>query len=231
MKSRRLTIFCVAMIALAGTPRVWQEVSKLLAVAQHRAQVKFWSMVLPGERESGEGELIAAADPMEFASAEDASTCPLQRGAAKENLALSNSKQNRRTTPTAIQAQDRARTENSPASHAGLIARALKAQRGDAESLLRSRNVWVSQPTAIAANNPASLVLPSAATLPHQPASKSDTFRFVLMPPASPVTSSLVERETAFQFKMLKKSLEAGKLLRQKGRLPVSSGTAAFPSS
>jgi hypothetical protein len=220
------------MIALAGTPRVWQEVSKLLAVAQHRAQVKFWSMVLPGERESGQGELIAAVDPMEFSSAEDASTCPLQRGASRENQALSNSKQNRRTIPAAIQSQSRARTENAPASHAGLMARALKAQHGDAESLLRSRTAaWVSPSPAIAANDSALLVLPNAATLPHQPASKSDTFRFVLMPPASPVTSSLVEREAVMQFKLMRKSLEAGKLLRQKGRLPVSGGTAAFPAS
>ncbi len=234
MKSRRLTIFCVAMIALAGTPRAWREVGKLLAVAQHKAQVKFWSMVLPGERESAGAEMIAAAEPLESSSVEVASNCPLQRGES-ENQASSRFNTNRRTTtPASVRSQARAQREadSTPASHAGLIARALKAPRGDgsAESLLRSRTVWERQASAIAVNVPAPLVMPNAATLPHQPPSKDNTFIFVMPPPASPATS-LVEKEAVIQFRLMKKSVEAGKLLRQKGRFPASSGAAAFPSS
>ncbi len=235
MKSRRLTIFCVAMIALAGTPRAWREVGKLLAVAQHRAQVKFWSMVLPGERESAGAEMVAAAEPLESSSVEITSNCPLRRGETRENQASSSFNVNRRTAPASVQSQARAQreTDGAPASHAGLIARAPKAPRGDgsAESLLRSRKVWEVQSSAIALNVPSHLVQPSAATLPHQPPSKDNTFVFVMPPPASPAAASLVGKEAVIQFKLMKKSLEGGKLLRQKGRFPASSGAAAFPSS
>ncbi len=234
MKSRRLTIFCVAMIALAGTPRAWREVGKLLTVVQHKAQVKFWSMVLPGERESAGAEMVAAVEPLESSSVDVASNCPLQRGESWANQASSRSKANRRATPVSVQSQARAQREtvSAPASHAGLIARALKATRGDggAESLLRSRKVWEREVSAIAVNVPSSLVPPGAATLPHQPASKGNTFVFVMPPPAAPVAASLVEKEAVIQFKLMKKSVEGGKLLRQKGRFPGSGGPAAFPS-
>lgn len=232
MKSRRLTIFCVAMIALAGTPRVWREVGKLLNVVQHKAQVRFWSMVLPDGRESAGSEIIAAAESSESSPVEVASNCPLQRGESWENQASSGSKANRRMASVQSQAKAQRETDTAPASHSSLIARALKAPRGDsgAESLLRARSVWERQATAIAENHLASPALPSAATLPHLPAGKENTFIFVMPPPAAPATSSLIEREAVIQFKLMKKSVEAGKLLRQKGRLPVAGGTAAFPS-
>jgi hypothetical protein len=236
MKSRRLTIFCVAMIALAGTPRVWREVGKLLTVVQYKAQVKFWSMVLqPGERQSAGAEMIAAAYPQESSSAEVAANCPTQRRESREHQASNGSKANRRMIPSSVQSQARAleETEDAPASHAGLIARALKAPRGDsnAESLLRSRNAWEHQASAIAGNNPASLVLTSAATLPHQPASKGDTFMFVMPVPAPAAASTLAEKEAIIQFKLMRKSLEGSKLLRQKGRFPSSSGITSFRAS
>src|ERR1044071_3096148 len=231
MKSRRLTIFCVAMIALAGTPRALREVGKLLAVAQHRAQVKFWSMVLPGERESAGAEILAAAESRDSSSVEIASNCPLQRGDSWENQASRRFNTNRKTAAS-VRSQARAQreTDSAPASHAGLIARALKAPRGDsgAESLLRSRTVWERQPQAIAVNVPAPLVMPGAATLPHQPPSKDNTFIFVMPPPAPAATSTLAEKEAVIQFQLMKKALEGGKLLRQKGRFPASSGAAAF---
>lgn len=234
MKSRRLTIFCVAMIALAGTPRIWREASKLLAAVQYKAQVKFWSMVLPGERESAGAEMIAAAQPWESSSVEVASDCPIQRGESRENQASSRSNVNRRTIPVSLKSKIRAQreTESAPASHAGLIAKALKGPRGSSstESLLRSRNAWEHQALEIAGNNLASASLPNAATLPHQPASKSDTFRFVLAPPALPA-SALTEKEAVIQFKLIKKAIEGGKLLRQKGRFPASGGITAFRAS
>lgn len=237
MKSRRLTIFCVAMIALAGTPRVWREAGKLLAVVQYKAQVKFWSMILqPGERESAGAQMIAAAERWGSSSVEVSSDCPLHRGESRENQASSRSNANRRTIPASLKSQaSRAQREidSAPASHAGLIARALKAPRGNssAESLLRSRTVWEHQVSAIAGNVPVPLVLPNAATLPHQPPSKGNTFDFVMPPPAAPVASYLVGKEAVVQFKLMKKSLDAGKLLRQKGRFPASSGITAFRAS
>jgi hypothetical protein len=234
MKSRRLTIFCVAMIALAGTPRAWQEVGKLLNIVQHKAQVKFWSMVLPGDRESAKTELIAAVQLSESEFADVASTCPTSNGESWKNRAPGSSKANHVIARASVQTKARAQrqTDGAPASHAGLIAKAIKAPRVDesVESLLRSRKMWESLPSAVALNAPTPLVIPNAATLPPQPASTSDTFRYVLIPPAYPVAASLVEKEAVLHFKLMKKSIEDRKLLRQK-RLPVSNGFTAFPSS
>ena len=234
MRSRRLTIFCVAMIALAGTPRAWREAGKLLSFAQHKAQVKFWSMVLPnGEAASARGEMVAAAQPLGASYGDDATSCPTQTRVSWVNRASGSPKANRRTASVPAKAGERREADIAPASHASLVARALKAPRGDGgtESLIRSRTAWEHQPSAIAGNNPAALILTTAATLPHAPASKSDTFRFVMIPVVAPDVSALGEKEAALQLKLLKKSLEDGKLLRQRHRLPVSRGMAASPAS
>jgi hypothetical protein len=214
------------MIALAGTPRAWREVGNLLAVVQHKAQVKFWSMVLePGAGESARGEMLAAARPFESSLTDDAATCPVQSENSRENRVASSFSANRRAAFVSVQSKAKAEheAESAPASHAGLIARAPKAPRGEGgtESLLRSRNVWESQPQAIAGNGPVSLVLPAAATLPHTPANDNESFRFVLIPSVNPAVSALTEKEAALQFKLMKKSLEDGKLLRQRNRLPL----------
>ena len=229
MKSRSLTISCMAMIALVGTPRALQEVGKLLAVVQHKAQVKFWSMVLqPGEKKASRAETIAAARPLPASSVEVASNCPLPRGESQVRQELSSRKANRRAATVSFQPK-------AIAPDTGLIARAPKSPRGNssAERLLHSRSVWQSQPSGIAQVRPPSPSLPgAAAALPHPPTSKSDTFRFVMIPTINhAAVSALTEKEAIVQFKLMKKSLEDNKLIRQKIRFPVSRGAAAFPSS
>jgi hypothetical protein len=44
----------------------------------------------------------------------------------------------------------------------------------------------------------------------------------------SPVASALVEKESVVQFKLLKKTFEEPKLIRQKTRLPVGKGVVSF---
>lgn len=243
MKSRRLTIFCVAMITLVGTPRAWQEVGKLLATAQHKAQVKFWSMVLPGDRESANAETIAAAQPSEASSAEVASNCPLEGGESRENQVASNSQANRRTIPASLQAKAKAQRapERAPASHGVLTAKALKAVRENSsvERLLHSASMPENQLLGIAESRPPSSPRPGAVVaLPAPPASNGDSFRYVLIPNVSPAVSALVDKESIVQLKLMRKSFEDNKVIRQKGRFPVSKSAfplsksaAAFPSS
>jgi hypothetical protein len=238
MKSKRLTIFCVALMVLAGTPRAWQEVNKLLAIIQHKAQVKFWSMVLqPKDGEPADREMVAAVQLFEPLPAKLDSNCPLNHQESTGEEVSSSPKTGRRTDATSAQLKARAQRQGSsaPASHAGLIAKSSKALRGksNAEYLFNFRNVPESQPSGVTArSNPAPLAPRGAAALPHPPSSKGDTFRFVMTPAPSPVVSSLVEKENMSQLKMLKKTFEENKWIRQKGRLfPVSRGVAAFPSS
>jgi hypothetical protein len=59
----------------------------------------------------------------------------------------------------------------------------------------------------------------------------ADTLSFVQLPPAAPVAAAFSEKEVAYQFKLMKKTLNENKLLlRQRGRLPVRVSTS-FPAS
>jgi hypothetical protein len=232
MKNRRLTIFCVAVIAIAGAPRVWQEAGKLLALVQHKAQVKFWSMVLqPKTRESAGTALVASAQPFETSQATLNSVCPLHDVESRGTQVWSNSKQTRKADSASAESKAGAQRSTAavmPLSHAGLIAKALKAPRGDsgAESLRHSRNAFEIQPSEIAESRAEALARHSAAS-PYPQAIKADTFRFVMLPAMSPVASSLTEKETVMKFKLLKKTSEEPKVIRQKIRIPVSRGISA----
>jgi hypothetical protein len=225
MKSRRLTVFCIAIMALVGTPRAWQEVSKLLAAAQHKAQVKFWSMVLePGERESASSELVAAADLSAQQPAELASDCAFEHRATRNNLASVKVKAVRRENSASSQPKARTQKQESdgaPTSHADLIARAPKSEgeNSSSEHLQYFRSAPPSPPSS------------SARSLPAPTASKGDNLRFVLIPVTDPAAMALFEKEKVVELKMLRKTFEDTKLIRQKSRLPVSRGAAILPAS
>jgi hypothetical protein len=236
MKSKRLTIFCVALMVLAGTPRAWQEVNKLLAVIQHKAQVKLWSMVLqPRDKESARGELVAAVQLFEPSLGALDSDCALENQESQGERVSSSPKTTRRIDAAPAQSKARARKPSvvAPSSHADLIAKSFKAldEKSNAELLRHFKNRPESQPsTVVGAGRPAPL--PGALAAPHPAMSKSDTFRFVMIPATSPVASSLVQKENFPQLKTLKKTLEENKWIRQKGRvLPVGRGVVAFPAS
>jgi hypothetical protein len=243
MNSKRLTIFCVALVALAGAPRAWQEAGKLLAAVQHKAQVKFWSMVMqPKTPESASLELIAAAEPARISPASFDSNCPLAApGAAVRDLqARSHYKAERKAAEASAQSQRSAERQQSltaaaPLSHAGLIAKALKAPRGDshAESLRHSQNIPLEVRLSAVAESRTLLAYDGRATAPLSPPSgKGDTFKFLTLPTVNPVASALIDKDTALRLKMLRKPMEEPKLIRQKTRLPVMRGTVSyFPAS
>ena len=226
------------MITLVGTPRAWQEIGNLLATAQHKAQVKFWSMVLPAGRESADAETIAAARRLEASATEVASNCPVEGGKVWEDQVAGGSRANRRTAP--ISFQPKARAQRPPAavptaSHGVLIAKALKTQRGNggAESLLHSANLPENHPLGFAESHPSSVPRPGAlvAALPKPPVGGKDTYRFVLIPNANSVVPALIDKENIVHLKQMRKAFEDNKALRQKSRFPLSRSAAAFPSS
>jgi hypothetical protein len=192
-------------------------------------------MVLqPGDKASNNAETVAASLPLKATSAETATNCPSERRESWAYRISSKSQTNRRAASTSLQAQAGARrlTDPSPAPSDRLIAKAFKAQHenNDIERLLHSRNIPESQPQAIAESRPASQAL---RVLPHSPMSNGDSFRFVEIPMISPAAvSSLAEKETVFQFKLLKKSVEDNKWIRQKVRFAGSRGvTVTLPAS
>jgi hypothetical protein len=244
MKSRRLTILCVALVALVGTPRAWQEAGKLLAAIQHKAQVMFWSQVLqPKTRESMGSALVASSRPVEMSPARFDSSCPLNRVESRDQQAAGSSKAGRRAASAPVQPKAAARAQGvwtdsriAPNSHADLIAGAYKAlrEKSTMEELRRFERIKERGPSAIAMSRPAPPAMPTvvvASDFPHpSAASKAENFKFVMMPAISPVASALAEKESVVQFRMLRKTIEDSKLMRQKNRLPLSRGAAAFPS-
>ncbi len=202
----------MAAIALIGTPRAWQEIGNLLEVAQQKAQLKFWSMVM---RPAGpaEVELVAAEEAI---PAHAVSPCPHEGG--EENLKLVSYSEPRRPRATA-------RRQRTQAGTQALIAHALKAPavKQSVERALRLENF-----------KDADFDFPEIAETVPAPQPRpitADTLSFVQLPPAAPVAAAFSEKEVAYQFKLMKKTLNENKLLlRQRGRLPIRV-SAAFPAS
>lgn len=235
MKNRRLTIFCVALVVLAGTPRAWQEASRLLAAVQHKAQVRFWSLVLqPKTRESANQQLLASAQTLEINAPGLESACPLETGTTRSNLARSHSQGTRKA---AFQSQGKTARVVAPLSHTDLIAKAQKAPRGDssAESLRHSRNLSLeSSLSEIVESHPALVALEAKAEASPAPAAnKDETFNFVVVPAAGPaVASALMKKENVMRLKMLRQAIQEPKTIRQKNRVPVVRGAVTyFPAS
>lgn len=230
MKSRRLTILCVAAIALVGTPRAWQEMSNLLAAAQQKAQLKFWSMVMR-PAEPVEVELVTAAESEEAAPAHVASNCSLER----ESVEPAGYGEARKAGPAAARPKASARRERPSSDLQGLIAHARKkAPVIDKESIelalrlggLEERDFEFSE---IGGELPARVAKAKQHARP-VPA-PGDTLSFVQVPDVAPVAAALSDKEATYQFKALKKALMDNKALRQRGRVPGFRGPAPFPAS
>lgn len=212
----------MAAMALIGTPRAWQELGNLLEVAQQKAQMKFWSLVM---RPAGpaEVELIAAEEAV---TAHDVSPCP---NSGRENLEAVSYREPRRPRANA------ARRRSAGTGSQGLIAHARRQAPVDKESVerairlegLKDLNFDFSE---VAESFPAPQPARGAKPVP-QPR-PADTLSFVQLPPVAPVAAALSgEKEVTYQFKLLKKALIENKGLRQKGRLPAVRVSTAFPAS
>jgi hypothetical protein len=238
MKSRRFTALCVALVALAGTPRALQEGGRLLAIIQHKAQVKFWSMVLEPKAtaESADTQLLATARPLARPITLE-SNCPLQAAESQvTQQARSNSRAGLKAdTVSRPKAGTRQQMVSAPSSPAGLMAANGKAlferSRAPQPQLRHLKRLPAHPPVAITETVPATLALQKAAveSLPTA-AGRPDTFRFVMAPAVNPVASVLVEKENIIQLKMLRKSFEDSKQPRhkEKGRLPIGRGVPSY---
>jgi hypothetical protein len=231
MKTRRLTVVCMAAIALVGTPRAWQEIGNLLEVAQQKAQMKFWSMVM---RPAGpaEVELIAAE---EAAPAHFVSPCPDEN--SWENLeAVSYREPRRATTPAPSRQRATARRQRAEAGTQALIAHALKAPavKESVERALQLEGLKDAdfEFSEVAETVPAPQPACRVKAVPQPRATPADTLSFVQLPPMAPVATAFSEKEVTYQFKLLKKTLNENKLLlRQRGRLPAVRVSTSFPAS
>ena len=236
MKSKRLTVVCMAAIALIGTPRAWQEIGNLLAVAQQKAQLKFWSMVMKPAGPA-EVELIAVAETPEFGiPGRGVSPCPNEDNWARENLEPVSYREVRRVSSAAAPSRPKAsarRQRPEAGISSGLIAHARKApaQKENVECPFdlkdkKDKDDSDFEFVEVAEN------LPAPKAMPHTRAIPVDTLTFAQLPTVAPVATAFSEKEVAYQFKLLKKTLNENRLiLRQRGRLPAVRVTTSFPAS
>ena len=232
MKSRRLTLVCVAAIALAGTPRAWQEMGNLLTAAQQKAQFKFWSMVMRPS-EPAEVELIAAAETagQEAITAHNVSPCTSSGSELLENFEPASYSEVRRAASNAS-SRPTPRARRRPAEAAGLIAHARRQAPAEREGVELSRGFKEKKDSdfeflEVAENLPATKAATPARAI------SVDTLTFAQLPTVAPVAAATFsEKGVTYQFKLLKKALnENCPLLRQRGRLPALRIATSFPAS
>ena len=228
MKSRRLTVVCMAAMALIGTPRAWQELGNLLEAAQQKAQMKFWSMVM---QPAGpvEVELVAAEE-----AATEHEVSPCLKSNREKLEAVSYTEPRRRATLAPPRPRAASRRRRAGAGTQALIAHALKAPavKESVERALRLEGLKDSDFafTEVAETVPAPK--PACAAKAVARVTPADTLSFVQLPPMAPVAAAFSEKEVTYQFKMLKKTLNETKLLlRQRGRLPAVRISTSFPAS
>lgn len=240
MKSKRLTVVCMAAIALIGTPRAWQEIGNLLSVAQQKAQLKFWSMVMKPAGPA-EVELIAVAETPDFGiPGRGVSPCPNEDNWTRENLQPVSYREVRRVSSAApSKPRASARRQRPEAGISGLIAHARKAPAGK-ESIERplrfkdkkDKDDLDFQFVEVAENLPAPQAACDTKPAPRPRAIAIDTLTFTQLPTVAPVAAAFSEKEVAYQFKLLKKTINENRLiLRQRGRLPAVRVTTSFPAS
>lgn len=232
MKSRRLTLICVAAVALAGTPRAWQEMGNLLSAAQQKAQFKFWSMVMR-PNESAEVELIAVAETagQEAITAHNVSPCASSRNELLENFEPASYREVRRAASSAP-SRPKAYVRRQPAEAAGLIAHARRQAPAEKEGVELLRGFKEKKDSdfefvEVAENFPSPKAAPRTRPIP------VDTLTFAQLPTVAPVAAAAFSgKEVTYQFKLLKKALnENCPLLRQRSRLPALRIATSFPAS
>lgn len=224
MKSRRLTVVCMAAIALIGTPRAWQELGNLLEAAQQKAQMKFWSMVM---RPAGPAEVELVAE--EAVPARHVSPCPEERD--RENFELVSYSEPRRARAKPVARRPRTETRSQ-----SLIAHARRKVPADTEIVeraildgLKDSDFDFSQ---IAENVPAPQPAPAVKAAPHARPAPADTLSFVQLPTMAPVAATMSDKEVTYHFKLMKKALIDGRLLpRQRSRFPAVKVNTSFPAS
>jgi hypothetical protein len=94
MKHKRMAILFV-VVTLAGSPPVWQKLSNFVSAIQHRAQIKFLSMVLrPSADESEVRDLPEVEDQYDASrsevSSQVASDCPTAKAPSKPSKLVAN---------------------------------------------------------------------------------------------------------------------------------------------
>jgi hypothetical protein len=207
MKNKRLAILFV-VVTLGGSPQVWQQLSNLVAAVQHKAQIKFLSMVLTPQTGVDEVEAAPTAASEHLASCQGSPFVQAQRDSrATTGPSTRKVKTERRST---------VRSEE-PLTLA--LKDAAKVDKG--ESLPRLDNLaWTTQ------NH---LTMHGVTSAPPEMAmAKSNIVEVVVLPKIDTFGPAFID---SANLSKLKKALEDNKVMRVKTRYIITRPLLSLPSS
>jgi len=215
MKNRRSTILVAVMVALIGTPKVWQEVGNLLASLQHKTQSKLLSMVLSSQVQEESGELLAANT-----NAYQPVACP----ASKLKQVVDDSRSGAESPSRKAKIRVRAATTAVSAEEHYALA-SMPATEFDSKAFSQDSK------KSLTRQSENYLAIHSLDSLPRELSmNKGDVNEFVALPQMNAVAPVVwVEKEADLQ--KLKKALEDGKAIRQKVRYVIGKNTVVVPST
>lgn len=207
MKNKRLAILFV-IVTLGSSPQVWQQVNNLIAAVQHKAQIKFLSMVLTPQTRADEVETAPLAQPEHFASCQGSPFVQAQ----------SDSKTTADSSARQVKTERRAPVRSEEPSTLALR----DATKTDKDaSFLHSDNL------ARSAQNP--LSMREVENAPREIATaKSDIVEVVVLPKVDTFAPAFIDSTSLTK---LKKALEDSKVMRVKTRYVITRPLLSLPSS
>jgi hypothetical protein len=207
MKNKRLAILFV-VVTLGGSPQVWQQLSNLIAAVQHKAQIKFLSMVLTPQTGGDEVETVPAIQSEHLASCQ---------GSPFEQV-QSDSKATTDSSIRKVKAERRAPVRSEePAT----LALRDVAKVDNAGSLLHLDK--------LARTTQNHLTMHGVTSMPPEIATaKSDIVEVVVLPKMDTFAPAFIDSTSLSK---MKKALEDSKAIRLKTRYLITRPVISLPSS
>jgi hypothetical protein len=208
MKNKRLAIIFV-VVTLGGSPQVWQQLNNLIAAVQHRAQIKFLSMILTPQTGADEVNTTAPlAQSEHFASCQGSPFGQTQ----------SDSRATTDSSSRKVKTQRRAAVRSEEAVTLALKD-AAKVDKG--ESLPRLDNLaWTTQNR---------LIMHGVTNVPSEIATaKSNIVEVVVLPKTDTFAPAFIDSAS---LPKLRKILEDNKVMRLKTRYLITRPVLSLPSS
>jgi hypothetical protein len=207
MKNKRLAILFV-VVTLGGSPQVWQQLSNLIAAVQHKAQIKFLSMVLTPQTGADEVETAPTIQSEHFASCQ----------ASPFEQVQSDSKATTDSSPRKVKAQRHAAVRSEePLTLA--LRDAAKVDKG--ESLFHLAN--------LARSTQNRLTMHGMTNVPPEIAmAKSNIVEVVVLPKMDTFAPAFIDSAS---LPKLRKTLEDNKAMRLKTRYIITKPLLSLPSS
>jgi hypothetical protein len=208
MKNKRLAVLFV-IVTLGSSPQVWQQLSNLITAVQHKAQIKFLSMVLTPQTGADQVETVPLAQSEYFASCQGSPFVQAQ----------SDSKARTNSSPRKVITERSASSSRSQERVTLALKDVAKIDKG--ESLFHLYN--------LAGTTQNHLTMHGVTSVPPEIArAKSNIVEVVVLPKLDTFAPAFIDSAS---LPRLRKTLEDNKVMRMKTRYVITRPLLSLPSS